>query len=452
MSGEREFLIAGAGLSGPLMAILLAQRGHRVQLIERRADPRVARIERGRSINLALAARGLHALALAGLEARVQPLLLPMRGRMLHDTSGAQSFVAYGQRPHEVIYSVSRELLNALLLDVASAIQNVSIEFECAVQAVDLVQRQLTVRNGHRVSARTFCSLIAADGAGSAIRSALVAATRTQCRIDMLAHGYKELTIAARADGTHAIERHALHIWPRGGYMLIALPNLDGSFTVTLFLPQAGPQSFAGLTTPAAVRAFFDTQFPDAAALMPALESEFFEHPVGEMGTVRCSRWTYEERCALIGDAAHAIVPFHGQGMNCAFEDCGVLLEQLTRTGAVASAFASFERERVPQANAIADMALENYVEMRDSVRDPLFQLQRALALELERRFPMRFVPRYSMVMFHADIPYATAYQRGAIQHSILRELTAHAQSLEEVDYPLAERLIRDRLPELRAG
>lgn len=432
------------------MAILLAERGHSVQLIERRPDPRIAAVERGRSINLALAARGLHALALAGLEARVQPLLLPMKGRMLHDPSGTQSFVAYGQGPHEVIYSVSRGLLNELLLDAASATRNVGMQFQCAAQTVDFEQALLTLRNDQQqLTQCAFKSLIGADGAGSPIRAALVHATGAGCHIDMLSHGYKELTIAARADGSHAMERQALHIWPRGGFMLIALPNLDGSFTVTLFLAKEGTQSFAELTTPQAVRAFFDRQFRDASDLMPDLEGEFFEHPMGEMGTVRSTRCALDERCVLIGDAAHAILPFHGQGMNCAFEDCGVLLEKLSGPRDVAGAFASFERERIPQADAIAEMAIENYIEMRDSVRDPTFQLQRTLALELERRFPTRFVPRYSMVMFHHEIPYATAYRRGEIQQAILQELTANARSLEQVDYGRAEQLIVERLPGL---
>jgi kynurenine 3-monooxygenase len=443
-----EFVIVGAGLTGPLLAILLARHGHFVHMLERRADPRTGVVERGRSINLALAARGLHALALAGLEDRVRPLLLPMRGRQLHDVDGRQTFIPYGQRPDEVIYSVSRGHLNELLLDAADAAGHISIEFECTVTNVDVRNSRLECRARGRTFERAFQYLVGADGAGSPVRAAIVAATNAECRVDMLTHGYKELTLPPRSDGSHAMTPHALHIWPRGGYMLIALPNLDGSFTVTLFLPHSGPLSFAALDSPQAVRQFFEEQFADAAALMPELETEFFAHPVGEMGTVRSSRWTVN-RCVLIGDAAHAIVPFHGQGMNCGFEDCGALLRLMRGSDSIVEAFQRYERERIPQANAIADMAIENYVEMRNSVRDLKFQLQRALSLELERRFPTRFVPRYSMVMFHHEIPYATAFERGAIQQGLLHELTVDAESLSQVDYDLAARLIRERLPEL---
>jgi kynurenine 3-monooxygenase len=448
-----NFVIVGAGLAGPLMAILLAQRGHTVQLLERRSDPHSARVERGRSINLALAARGLHALALAGLRDEVQHLLLPMRGRMLHEIDGRQSLAPYGQRPHEVIYSVSRSALNELLLDAAARLPTLELQFDSPVETLDFQTSQLIVRGPDQSrSERPLHHVIGADGAGSHLRAALVQSTHCDCDIEMLNHGYKELTIPARADGTHALDPQALHIWPRGGYMLIALPNLDGSFTVTLFLARSGSLSFEQLASPLAVRRFFAEEFGDAAALMPTLETEFFEHPVGEMGTVRSRCWAVKDQCVLIGDAAHAILPFHGQGMNCAFEDCGAMVSALERTESVAEAFAAFERERIPQTNAIADMAIENYVEMRDSVRDPAFQLERALALELERRFPDRFVPRYSMVMFHHEIPYAIALERGEIQRELLRQLTETARSLEDIDYPLAERLIVARLPPLGFG
>jgi kynurenine 3-monooxygenase len=444
----QSFTVVGAGLAGTLMATLLAQRGHRVELLERRADPRRAATERGRSINLALAARGLHALELAGLRAEVDALLIPVQGRMLHELSGAQSLIPYGQGPHEVIYSVSRSGLNELLLDAAERVPELTITFDAAVVGVDFERGELRVSGERR---RPLHHVIAADGAGSVVRRAMVDAGITACDIDMLTHGYKELTIAPRA-GVHAMQPNALHIWPRGGFMLIALPNTDGSFTVTLFLAREGWPSFSQLTSPEAVNAFFATHFSDAAALMPDLAREFFAHPVGEMGTVRTARWAVEDQLLLIGDAAHAIVPFHGQGMNCALEDCVQLVRLLEQHETVHDAFAHFQSERRVQANAIADMALENYVEMRDTVRDPTFQLQKGLSLELERRHPGRFVPRYSMVMFRHEIPYATAYERGRIQSDILRELTQHARSIDQIDFTLAARLINERLLPLTYG
>jgi kynurenine 3-monooxygenase len=248
------------------------------------------------------------------------------------------------------------------------------------------------------------------------------------------------------AGGAHQIDKHALHVWPRGGFMLIALPNLDGSFTVTLFLPHQGEESFASLAEPARVAQFFQRYFPDVCELLPALTDEFLQHPTGIMGTVRCERWSIEDQLLLIGDAAHAITPFHGQGMNCAFEDCRELVALLGTASDWSSAFRRFEQERRPHTNAIADMAIENYLEMRDTVRDPQFHLQRALSLELERRFPKRFVPRYSMVMFHDEIPYAVAMERGRIQNKILAQLTRNVSTLAAVDFQAAQRLIDERL------
>jgi kynurenine 3-monooxygenase len=289
--------------------------------------------------------------------------------------------------------------------------------------------------------------VIAADGAGSPLRRALVEGLRVDATEDLLEHGYKELTLPPDTFGNHLIHKNALHIWPRGGFMLIALPNLDGSFTVTLFLPRKGVESFESLQTTAAIGDFFQKHFPDAAQLMPRLASEFSENPTGTMGTVRCRRWAVDDRLLLIGDAAHAITPFHGQGMNCAFEDCRELDQLLHDRQHWSDAFAAFEQSRLPNTNAIADMALENYREMRDTVRHPKFQLQKVLSLELERRFPDRFVPRYSMVMFHDDIPYSTAQDRGRIEHEILDALTLDAASMDQVDFAHAEQLILARLP-----
>jgi kynurenine 3-monooxygenase len=445
--------IVGAGLAGALMAIFLARRGTPVELLERRADPRRETLDAGRSINLALADRGLAALEAAGLGADVRALLIPMRGRMLHDLDGTQTLVPYGQRADEVIYSVSRPGLNALLLDRFEGDSGTEIRFEHACAGADFEHQQLLIErpNGERI-ARPLERVIAADGGGSTLRRSLIRHFDARSREQLLPHGYKELTLPAAPDGSHQIDANALHIWPRGGYMLIALPNLDGSFTVTLFLANSGDPGFATLTTRDAINAFFEREFPDVCALMPDLAAEFLEHPTGEMGTVRCERWAVENQLLLIGDAAHAIVPFHGQGMNCAFEDCVVLDRLLADSDDLAAAFSRFESLRLPEANAIADMALENYVEMRDTVRDPRFQLGKTLAFELERRCPDRFIPRYSMVMFHHEIPYSVAQRRGRIQAELLAELTAGAETLADIELDAAEALVRERLPSLAAS
>ena len=430
------------------MAIMLARRGYRVELYERLPDMRRVNIPAGRSINLALAARGMRALESAGVMQTVHPLLLPMRGRMLHDTLGKEIFAPYGQRPQEVNYSVSRAELNKVLLDAAER-SGVAIRFRQSADAADFTRTSLRMRDEERGVDYELPLLhcLAADGAGSALRRAMVAAEAIRATEDLLAHGYKELTLPA-VSGRHAIASDCLHIWPRGGFMLIALPNLDGSFTVTLFLPHEGPGSFAELKTVQHVNEFFERYFPDVRARMPRLATEFLANPTGIMGTVRCPRWSVDDRLLLIGDAAHAITPFHGQGMNCAFEDCRELDECVTRHhDDWRTAFAAYERVRHADTDAMADMALENYTVMRDSVLDPGFQLQQALALELERRFPDRFVPRYSMVMFHADIPYSVAYERGRVQSAILTELTQRAGSLADIDYQTAARLIEARLP-----
>ena len=440
--------IVGAGPAGALLAILLARNGIHVTVYERRCDPRLGHVAAGRSINLALAERGLNALRRAGLAERVQPLLIPMRGRIIHDVDGTPTTLPYGQRPAEVIYSVSRAALNQLLIAAAIDAHQVEVHFDQACTGVDLVRPALTMRNTVAGATRSIACdrVIAADGASSAIRDAMVAAGKANSHEDLLPHQYKELSIPPTAAGMHRIEREGLHIWPRGGFMLIALPNIDGSFTVTLFLARSGPESFESLTTVTALETFFSRYFPDALELMPQLRHDFFANPAGDMGTVHCRPWHVGRSALLIGDAAHGIVPFHGQGMNCALEDCAVLDELLAGGRDSATVFEEFERLRRPNTDAIAQMALENYTEMRDTVRDKKFQLQKLLALELERRFPERFVPRYSMVMFHHRIGYADAQARGRIQQELLSELTLYATRVEDVNWQRAGAMIIQRL------
>jgi kynurenine 3-monooxygenase len=434
--------IVGAGLAGALLALLLARRGIAVTLHERRPDPRQAAPERGRSINLALAARGMRALERAAVMERVRPLLIQMRGRMVHELTGQTALQAYGQREHEVIWSVGRADLNRVLIEEAVRHAGVEVRFNQLCLGADARQDRLRFRDQSSGAEREIAltPTIATDGAGSALRGSLAAAGLVSVREDWLDHDYKELSVPPVA-GAHALARHALHIWPRGGFMLIALPNTDGSFTATLFLARRGEQSFAALGTAESVAGFFGREFADAVPLMPDLLAEFARNPQGQLGTVHTTPWRIEGRVLLLGDAAHAIVPFHGQGMNAAFEDCAVLDELTERHADWETVFAELERLRRPNAEAIAQMALENYREMRDAV----FLRRRQIALGLERRFPDRFIPRYSMVMFHPEIPYAEALRRGAVQAQLLDELDRGPGA--EPDARLAERLVRERLP-----
>ena len=440
--------IAGAGLVGSLLGVMLGKRGYRVQIFERRADMRGQDVAVGRSINLALAERGIHSLKKAGLMSAVEPLLIPMRGRMLHDLAGNTEFQSYGQRPHEVIYSVSRGGLNELMLTAAEESKQVEIYFEHELDSIDFATNTIhftNASNGESVVVPTQM-LIGADGAGSRVRRSLLPFVKGLDRSELLDHDYKELTIPPAVNGQHQIDRESLHIWPRGGYMLIALPNLDGSFTVTLFLKKEGDPSFAQLDTREAVDRFFKTQFPDALELIPGLANEFFENPQGVLGTVRCDPWIDKDNVMLIGDASHAIVPFHGQGMNSGFEDCELFVNLLEQYGDDwPKAMREFGRTRPGDADAIADMALENYITMRDSVLDPAFALKKKLGFQLELEFPKRFIPRYSMVMFHR-IPYAEAKRRGVVQQEILDELLQGLESLEQVDRVRAGALVQERL------
>jgi kynurenine 3-monooxygenase len=419
----RRITVVGAGPVGTLLALLLARRGCQVRLLERRADPRRVAPQRGRSINLALAARGLTALQAAELSARIEPELVAMRGRLLHDEHGGCSFLPYGTRASEMIWSIDRERLNALLLDAAAEQPGIELHFQTRCVDVDPQRRALRLQAGTTEPLEEpFDLLLGADGAGSTVREALVRRGFSRAFETPLEHDYKEFAIPAAAAAACGWPREALHIWPRGGYMLIALPNIDGSFTATLFLPRSGPCGFERLGNAAAARAFFAEHLADAAAAIEDLEGQFATHPQSRLATLHCERWQAGGCVGLLGDAAHAIVPFHGQGLNAGFEDC-LLLDRLLASQGAAEALLRFERERRPDAEAIAAMALENYEEMRAGVRDPRFAARAALAAELERQFPRRFIPRYSMVMFHPEIPYREALARGARQQAVLDAL-----------------------------
>jgi kynurenine 3-monooxygenase len=378
----------------------------------------------------------------------VRPLLIPMRGRMVHELSGQTALQPYGQREHEVIWSVGRAALNRVLIEEAARHAAVIVRFNQLCLGADVREDELRFRDqaSGTLHEASLTPTIATDGAGSAVRGSLVTAGLVSVHEEWLDHDYKELSVPA-GTARDALERNALHIWPRGGFMLIALPNTDGSFTATLFLARTGAASFAALATDEAVAGFFQHQFPDALPLMPNLLAEFASHPQGQLGTVHATPWQVAGRVLLLGDAAHAIVPFHGQGMNAAFEDCVVLDALVARAADWPAVFAQFEQSRRPNAAAIAHMALENYTEMRDAVLDARFVRRKDLAMAMERRFPERFIPRYSMVMFHPEIPYAEALRRGAVQAQLLDELDPGPG--REPDPDRAERLVRERLPPL---
>jgi kynurenine 3-monooxygenase len=450
MTGNAEKItLIGAGLNGPLLALGLVKRGFQVEIYERRADMRRVRMSAGRSINLALSTRGIHALSEAGLWGQVRNIIIPMKGRMMHSTASELTFQAYGKNESEVINSISRAGLGVALMNAAEA-QGVKIYFQQCCTGMNFKTGALQLRDEQTGEKRTMESgvLIGCDGSASAIRGDMFKLNRFNFSQQYLDYGYKELTIPAGPGGTQVLETNALHIWPRGNYMLIALPNVDGTFACILFLPFDGQDSFAELTSSARVLEFFHARFPDAVPHMPDLADNFFANPTGAMVTIKCSPWHVADRALLLGDAAHAIVPFFGQGINCGFEDCTVLLELLDRLGPDWNqVFQEFEAARKTNTDAIADLAVENFVEMRDRVADPRFLFRKKVELALEAKYPKLFVPKYAMVTFHR-IPYATALRRGQQQDRMLTQLCEGIERVEDLDWSKADTLIhRDLTP-----
>lgn len=446
-SDDKRLTLIGAGLAGPLLATLLARQGWRVDLFERRGDPRVHGYAGGRSINLALAERGLNALRTAGVDDDVLEQAVMMRGRMVHFADGRVQLQRYGKDDSEVIWSISRGDLNIVLLNAAEA-AGVRLHFDRRLDRVDFDARIAHFVGEGEDIAHPFHALIGSDGAGSNLRAAMTQVSDLGERIETMPHSYKELEIPPGLDGDFQLEANALHIWPRGDYMCIALPNDERTFTVTLFMPNEGSTSFASVRDGAEGEALFARDFADALPLIPKLRHDFEANPAGMLATLYLDRWHLDGRAVLLGDAAHAMVPFHGQGMNCAFEDCVALAAHLERDPDTATAFAAFETERKPNADAIQRMALENYREMSDRVDDPDFLLQRELERKLAERHPGHFVPRYAMVTFHR-LPYATAFERGRIQRALLVEATAGRDSLDDLDWAAVDRTVHARLSPL---
>ena len=437
--------IVGAGPVGALLALTLARRGFSVDLFERRPDLRTGPAGAGRSINLAVSTRGLHALHEVGLDREVLDSAVPMLGRMMHALDGERTFLRYGKDDSEFINSMSRGGLNRLLVTEAEKTGRVRFHFQQRLTGYDFAARVATFRDEVSGVSRTVLApvIIGSDGSGSALRAALPGAVITQ---DILSSGYKELTLPPLSGGGFRLEKGALHIWPRGYFMMIALPNPDGSFTCTLFLPFEGTTSFERLQSRAQVETFFEGYFGDLVPLIPDLPAHFQAAPLGQMVTVKVTPWA-QGGALLLGDAAHAIVPFFGQGMNAGFEDVSLLNEALTGAD-FETAFASFAARRKVDTDAIAQLAIENFVEMRDKVADPAFLLHKAVEGELQKRFPGQYLSRYQLVTF-TRIPYSAALRAGQIQAEILDELCRGVGTAAEVDYLHAFVLVRSRLSPL---
>jgi kynurenine 3-monooxygenase len=421
---NKEAIVVGAGLVGSLWAVFLARRGYSVKVFERRSDMRTEGYKGGRSINLAMSERGWKAVEKAGIREKIEKVALPMPGRMIHSVDGQLTFQQYGKE-NEAIYSVSRGGLNLELLNIADSFPGVEFYFDHQCTEVDLDNPVIRFQDLKSGEIHSFESplIFAADGAFSAVRYALQRTDRFNYRQFYLEHGYKELTILPSEEGKHQLEPGALHIWPRGNFMLIALPNADGSFTCTLFLPFEGAVSFEQLKSDADVRDFFQRYFRDTLSLFPTLTQDFHKNPTSSLVTVQCAPWQWQGRVLLLGDAAHAIVPFYGQGMNAGFEDCTILDALCDEMGEnwseIIPAFAS---ARVRDGNAIAELAQRNFIEMRDLVADPKFLLRKKIAADLHTKFPADFLPVYSMVTF-SNTPYHIALQQDNAQNDLFREL-----------------------------
>ncbi|MFN8289761.1 MAG: NAD(P)/FAD-dependent oxidoreductase [Chitinophagaceae bacterium] len=423
---EKNITIIGAGLVGSLLSIYLSKRGYKVSIHERRGDMRKEKMSAGRSINLALSDRGLLALEKVGLAEEIRKISIPMHGRYIHQADGGTAFQPYGKEG-QYINSVSRGTLNMKLMDLAEQ-QGVEIFFHQKCQHIDWNKNTVTFEDPDlKEQTLPFKRLFGADGAFSAAR------LQHQLQHDKFNYsqyyidcGYKELTIPPTAAGEFAMEVNALHIWPRKDYMLIALPNLDKTFTCTLFFPFEGAASFEKLKTEAQVKEFFEKTFPDAVPLMPDYVNEFFTHPTSSLVTVKCFPWIREDRFALIGDAAHAIVPFFGQGMNCGFEDCRVLDELMGKHHEDWRAVLNeYQALRKPDGDAIADLAIANFTEMREKTADPKFLLQKKIEARLHEKYPDKWIPAYSQVTFSPHIRYSEALKRGQMQEAIMQKIMA---------------------------
>lgn len=439
MNQKDHILIIGAGLCGSLLALRMAQRGFQITLVEKRPDLRKVTQDAGRSINLALSDRGLKGLRLAGVEKEALQLCIPMNGRMIHPEKGEPFLSPYSGRKDEYINSISRPGLNKLLLDAVDKMPNVTTYFNLGCEAVDLENASANFKNYETDTIQTFSAdiLIGTDGAGSAVRKSMFDHKKFLFSFSQqwLTHGYKELEIPADANGGFKTYKNALHIWPRGEDMLIALPNLDGSFTVTLFLPYSNSDyCFDNLTSAEKVTEYFKKEFPDALELIPNLAEEYFNNPTGPLGTIKCSPWHCYGKSLVMGDAAHAIVPFYGQGMNASFEDVVVFDGILDKhEGSWEHVFSAYEKARKKDTDAIADLALDNFHEMKEHTASALFQQKRKLEIAFETQLPEKYFSKYSLVTFNEAIPYSEAMKKGRAQDKAILNLLDDGKLKDEM-------------------
>ncbi len=442
---QQKAVIVGSGMVGALLSVILARKGYAVDVYERRPDFRKEGYQGGRSINLALSERGWKAVETAGIRDAVERVAIPMPGRMIHHADGELSFQRYGSEG-QAIYSVSRAGLNTALVDIAESHDSVRIHFNQRCHGADAAEGLVhfeDAETNQRYSIETPL-LFATDGAFSAVRSSLQRTPGFNYAQSYIDYGYKELHLPPDPAGRHQLDPNALHIWPRGNFMLIALPNTDGSFTCTLFLPFEGDDSFASLPDEAAVRAFLASRFPDLTPFLPDLVRDFRRNPTASLVTIRCNPWHFNGKVLLLGDASHAIVPFFGQGMNAGFEDCTILTELMeTYAEDWPAILEHFNRQRLPDANAIADLALENFIEMRDKVADPQFLLWKKIEKFLQDRYPDRYRSVYSLVSF-SHVPYRQALREVDAQDALRRRILALPDIAERWDSPQVEAVFED--------
>jgi kynurenine 3-monooxygenase len=424
----KNVTIVGAGLVGSLLSIYLAKRGYKINMYERRPDMRKAKISAGKSINLALSDRGWRGLEGVGIADDIKKIAIPMYGRQIHNRDGSTVFQPYGKKD-QAIYSVSRAEINMKLMDLAEQQKDVKIYFDERCTHVDRKNLITHFENGTSKNKSSAASdlLFGSDGAFSAARLDMqLTSDRFEYNQHYISAGYKELIIPPGKNGEFLLEKNALHIWPRGSFMMIALPNMDGNFTCTLFLPFEGEKSFANLKTREQVKKFFDEEFSTAVPLMPTLLDDFFANPTSSLVTVKCYPWTFDNKIALIGDAAHAIVPFFGQGMNCGFEDCVVLNDLISKHHeSWDEIFPAYQASRKPDGDAIADLAIANFVEMRDKTADAKFLLQKKIEARFSEKHPDKWIPLYSMVTYSPHIRYSTALKEGQKQQAIMDKIMA---------------------------